>query len=60
MESLPDQADRDLRGVRSLCDAVFFLMKKLIKLFVQRFLHTTSKTVIHDKPSVFIVSEKKE
>lgn len=23
MESLPDQADRDLRGVRSLCDAVF-------------------------------------
>ncbi|BBA64787.1 hypothetical protein ECTOK1_P11560 (plasmid) [Escherichia coli] len=50
MESLLDQADRDLRGVRSLCDAVFFLMKKLIKLFVQRFLHTTSKTVIHDKP----------
>ncbi len=32
MESLPVQADRDLRGVRSLCDAVFFLMKKLIKL----------------------------
>lgn len=50
MKSLPDQADRDLRGGRSLCDAVFFLMKKLIKLFVLRFLDTKSKTVIHDKP----------